>query len=171
MGERLKRNICSLDDHAILSEVRDIPIRKETHIGDALEYACRFWTKHLLETPSKTPHIEEVQNAIDKFFTVHLLYWIEVLAITGNLGTGVYSMNDIEKWYSLVSVPAVCLSNLFLMVFQAGITSKWTNDSQRFLLEHFDTIHNSPSNIYHSALLLSPSPWLHKCYTQNFHPW
>ena len=29
---------------------------------------------------------------------VHLLHWIEVLALTGNLGVGVYAMNDIEKW-------------------------------------------------------------------------
>ena len=51
------------------------------------------------------------------------------------------------------------------MVFQTGVTSKWTNDGQRFLLEHFDTIHNSPSQIYLSALSLSPSPWLHQCYS------
>jgi WD40 repeat protein len=39
------------------------------------------------------------------------------------------------------------------------------NDSQRFLLEHFDTIQNFPSQIYHSALPLSPpSSWLHKHY-------
>jgi WD40 repeat protein len=32
-------------------------------------------------------------------------------------------------------------------------------------LEHFDTIHNSPSQIYHSALPFSPSSsWLHKYY-------
>ena len=31
-------------------------------------------------------------------------------------------------------------------------------------MEHFDTIHNSPSHIYHSALPLSPPSWLHKCY-------
>jgi WD40 repeat protein len=37
------------------------------------------------------------------------------------------------------------------------------NDSQYFLLEHFDTIHNFPSQVYHSALPLSPSSsWLHK---------
>lgn len=42
---------------------------------------------------------------------------------------------------------------------------EWVNDTQRFLLEHFDTIHNSPSQIYHSALLFSPpSSWLQKCY-------
>jgi WD40 repeat protein len=39
------------------------------------------------------------------------------------------------------------------------------NDSQRFLLEHFDTIGNSPSQIYHFALTLSPaSSWLSKYY-------
>ena len=52
------------------------------------------------------------------------------------------------------------------MTFQAGVISKWTNDSQCFLLEHFDTIQNSPSHIYHSALPLSPSSsWLRKCYS------
>ena len=51
------------------------------------------------------------------------------------------------------------------MIFQAGVVSKWTNDSQRFLLEHFDKIKNSPSHLYHSALPLSPSSsWIHKCY-------
>ena len=113
MGERLKRNICDLDDYATLSEVKDLSVHKKAYIGDALEYACKFWTKHLLETPSKTPHIEAVQKAIDKFFTVHLLCWIEVLAITRNLGIGVYSMNDIEKWCSLVSVMWFTCQNLF----------------------------------------------------------
>ena len=52
------------------------------------------------------------------------------------------------------------------MIFQAGVESQWTNDTQRFLLEHFDTICTSPSHIYHSALPLSPSSsWLHKYYS------
>jgi WD40 repeat protein len=42
----------------------------------------------------------------------------------------------------------------------------WTNDVQRLLLEHFDTIQDSPSQIYHSALPLCPSSsWLCKCYS------
>ena len=56
------------------------------------------------------------------------------------------------------------------MIFQAGVTSKWTNDSQHFLLDHFDTINNSPSQIYHSALPLSPPSWLHQCYDAEFSP-
>jgi hypothetical protein len=109
MEKRLKRNICNLDNYSILSEVRDLSTQKKVHIGNALEYACRFWTKHLLEIPSSSSHVEEVQKAIDKFFTVHLLHWIEVLALIGNLGGGVYAMNDIEEWYNLVSsVQIIC---------------------------------------------------------------
>ena len=60
---------------------------------------------------------------------------------------------------------AVGFVKLILMVFQAGVKSKWANDSQQFLLEHFYTIHKSPLNIYHSALPLSPLSWLHRCYS------
>jgi WD40 repeat protein len=51
-------------------------------------------------------------------------------------------------------------------IIQAGVSSKWVNDSQRILLGNFDTIHNSPSHLYHYALPFSPSSsWLHKCYS------
>jgi len=44
----------------------------------------------------------------------------------------------------------------------------WTNDSKRLLLEHFDVIYNSPSQLYHSALPFCPSSsWLHECYSQD----
>ena len=103
MKERLRKNICNLDDHVSLSNVNDLPARRKTHIGDALEYACQFWTKHLLEIPSNGHNIEEVHKAIDEFFTTQLLYWIEVLTLTGNLNAGVYAINDVHKWYTSVS--------------------------------------------------------------------
>jgi len=54
------------------------------------------------------------------------------------------------------------------MVIQTGVSCKWINDSQRFLLEHFDTICDSPSQIYHFALPFSPpSSWLQKCYSME----
>ena len=103
MGERLKRNICNLDDHAILSEVNDISARKKDCIGDALGYACQFWTRHLLDTPATSPRVKEVQETIDQFFTRHLLNWIEVLVLVGNLNAGIYALNDIGQWYTRVS--------------------------------------------------------------------
>ena len=57
------------------------------------------------------------------------------------------------------------LQRYVLINIQAGISCMWTNDSQRFLLEHLDTIHESPSHIYHSALPFSPpTTWLQEHY-------
>jgi len=56
-----------------------------------------------------------------------------------------------------------------LISVQTGVPDKWTSDSKRFILENFDTIRNSPSQIYDSALTLCPSSsWVHQCYTPKF---
>ena len=166
MEKRLKKNICNLDDYAVPSKVKDFATHKKAYIGDGLEYACQFWTRHLLGISSSGPHIEEVQKRIDKFFRVHLLHWIEVLVLTGHLSVGVYAMNDIEQWYNMVGFVLIFLLRLVLIVLQIGIESKWANDSQRLLLEYFDIFQSSPSHIYHSALPLLPSSsWPHTCYS------
>ena len=103
MRERLIKNICKLDDHAVLSKVTDLSARQKDYIGNALEYACCFWTKHLLMIPSSSSYVDEVQKLIDKFFTTCLLHWIEVLSLTGNLNVGVHALNNIQQWYILVS--------------------------------------------------------------------
>ena len=109
MEKRLKRNICGLDDYADLNSVNDISAHRKGHIGDALEYACQFWTKHLIQSPSSGSDAGKAQQAIKKFFTTHLLFWIEVLIIMGNLDVCVHSINDIQQWYTLVSSrPAMC---------------------------------------------------------------
>ena len=103
MEEKLKRNICELDDYVVLTEVADLSVRKKKYIGDALEYSCQFWAKHLAKVPSDDHNIEKIHKTIDKFFTTYLLFWIETLAIMGGLGVGVYSINDVQQWYNSVS--------------------------------------------------------------------
>jgi len=103
MEERLKGRICDLDDHANISDANDLSACRKEYIGEALGYACQFWTRHLVRSPSSGPDVEKVQRAIVKFFKTHLLFWIEVLIIMGNLDASVYSINDIQQWYALVS--------------------------------------------------------------------
>ena len=167
MKERLKKNICNLHDYAILTEVEDLATYRTAYIGDALEYACCFWTNHLMKTPSSGPHVEEVQQAINRFFTTHLLFWIEVLSIMGILDAGVYALNNIQQWYTSVSPFKHRLKPISNFV-QTGIFCKWTTDSQHFILENFDAIHSSPSLVYHHALPFSPSlSWIHNCYCEE----
>jgi len=55
-----------------------------------------------------------------------------------------------------------------LIFLQAGVTDKWTSDSKHFILESFDIICNSPSQIYGPTLTLCPSSsWLHEYYTAD----
>ena len=103
MREKLKRNICNLDDYAVLSEAKCVSAQGVDNIGEGLKYACQFWTKHLLGVPSDCPCVQEVQKAIDQFFTKHFLHWIEVLVLVGNVCVCVYAINDIKQWYTLVS--------------------------------------------------------------------
>ena len=161
MKERLRRNICGLDDYTVLRGVEDLSTRQKTHIGGALEYACCFWTRHLVNTSGSG----QVQKAVDEVFTTHLLFWIEVLIILGKLDTGVHAINEVQQWYISVSCQWL-LGKVFVNVFvQAGFICQWAGDSQHFILEHYDAIHNSPSQIYHSALPLSPSKsWLYGQY-------
>ena len=103
MKERLKKNICDLDGYPLLDDIADITDRRKARIGSALEYACRFWTKHLLETPSSGSHVQQAKAQLDEFFTARLLFWIEVLSLTGHLNLGVYALYDIDQWYLSVS--------------------------------------------------------------------
>ena len=110
MMERLKKNICGLDDYAVLSEIQDLSGCQKVHIGDVLEYACCFWTKHLLKIPGNSTDIEKIQKAIDGFSTTYLLSWIEVLSLTGKLDVGVHALDDVQQWCVLVS----CLLIIYL---------------------------------------------------------
>jgi len=103
MKKGLRRNICNLDDYVLLSEVEDLSERRSAYIGDTLGYACQFWANHLINIPSSGPDVEEVWNMVDEFFTIHLLFWIEVLSLMEHLDVCVYALNSVQEWYTLVS--------------------------------------------------------------------
>jgi len=103
MNERLKKNICNLNDQAVLSEIKDLPAQRVIHIEGALEYACCFWTKHLAKVSSGSNRAEEAYQAINKFFETGFLFWIEALILMGKLDIGIYALNDIQQWCILVS--------------------------------------------------------------------
>ena len=111
MEQRLRRDICDLGG-SLLNKIDDPSGFGKDHIGDALEYACEFWTERLLKSPRSGSNTEKVQGGIDRFFTKHLLHWIEVLIMMKNLEASVHSLNDIKQWYTLVSFRHFMYSNI-----------------------------------------------------------
>ena len=167
MKRGLRKNICDLDGCPLLSDIEDLPDRRNACIGGALEYACQFWTKHLSEVPASGPHVKRVKAAINDLFTTRLLFWIEVLSLTEKLNLGVYALHDIDRWYLSVSCMGY-LSKHTLMHTQTGDSCEWTNDGQRLILSNFDSIRARPTDIYRHVLPFCPSSsWLHKWYTSE----
>jgi len=118
MNKRLERNICKLDDYVSLSDVEDLPVCRAAYIGAALEYACCFWTNHLMRVPVSSSDVKVVHKAISRFFKRHLLFWIEVLSLMEKLSAGVHALNNIQQWYVLVSCVEHMLENPSLHLFR-----------------------------------------------------
>ena len=78
MNQGLERNMCKLPDGATNLEVRDLKGRTEEHIGQALEYACRSWYKHLIGTIPAN-----IIPALQQFLEQKFLFWLEVLSVLG----------------------------------------------------------------------------------------
>ena len=96
MDKLLEKNMCSIPDYALNSEVDDLPRRIESSgICGALEYACRSWYKHLIVTKHRTA---DVVSALHRFSEGKFLFWLEVLSVLGAMGEAARALNTTVKW-------------------------------------------------------------------------
>jgi len=92
MGRSLKKNMCSIPDYTLNSEVGDLPKRvEESGICGALEYACRSWHKHLVITHYQTAN---VVSALQSFLEGRFTFWLEVLSVPGAVGDAVQALSN-----------------------------------------------------------------------------
>jgi hypothetical protein len=86
MNKALRYDICRIRDPSLLnSEVTDIEGRLLEHVSESLRYACRFWVAHWLEHIRIAGVQAQIPAGLGTFCAQHLLHWIEVLSLTGNL--------------------------------------------------------------------------------------
>jgi hypothetical protein len=161
MNGSLKKNICHFPPYALNRDIGDLDARKDRFIGGGLEYACRSWAKHLRFASRDDNDIGRIVKLLECFLKHHLLSWLEVLSIVGDMRCAVYSLRDVKGWFVAVSLNAL-LFILFLQNIILQVGSPDTNlldimkDSERFILRFFDVIGASACHLYHSALPWSP---------------
>jgi hypothetical protein len=86
MNHLLRYNMCHIRDPSLLNaEVTDLKDRVARYISAFLRYACRFWVTHWLEHIRAAGSRSKVPSAMEVFCSEHLLHWIEVLSLTGDL--------------------------------------------------------------------------------------
>ncbi|OCB90484.1 WD40 repeat-like protein [Sanghuangporus baumii] len=84
MAKGLRFNICNIRTSYIRNkEVPGLQERVKQRIHPHLEYACRYWSVHLCEV-SQSFISTTLLDQLKVFANFHLLYWLEVLSLTGN---------------------------------------------------------------------------------------
>jgi hypothetical protein len=109
MQKHLKRNICELEDGQMNSHVPDLDSRRTKYIGGDLKYSCRHWANHVAQVTHTGAEVGPIVKALRLFVFTHLLHWIEVLSLSGDLGAALDLLKTAQSWYP------VCLSYQPLM--------------------------------------------------------
>jgi hypothetical protein len=100
MDKSLKKNMCSIPDYTLNSNMDGLPERiKMNGIHGALEYACRSWYRHLIGTTDWTT---DVAAALHCLLEEKFLFWLEVLSIVGAVGDAAHALTATLEWLNKV---------------------------------------------------------------------
>ena len=174
MDKSLKKNMCSIPDYYLNSEVEDLSKRiEDSGIRGALEYACRSWYKHLTMTKHRSL---DMFTALCNFLEKKFVFWLEVLSVLGAVGDAARALIAITKWLNEVCLTVLLLDSLIFTQSQVQVSIdvdtllSTTADCLRFVTEFFEIISQSAPHICHSALLLVPrSSIVRRLYSQQIH--
>ncbi|KAF9645965.1 hypothetical protein BDM02DRAFT_382706 [Thelephora ganbajun] len=139
MNDGLERNLLSLPDYALNSEVEDLEARINDRISDALRYACRSWHSHLTKTEGDATG---VISHLRVFLEEKFLAWLEVVSVLRAARGATVGLEQLIAWLQEVSGNEELLDT--------------ARDYSRFVATFFEPISVSATHIYHSALELSP---------------
>ena len=166
MNRKLERNMCKLPDGVMNSEVGDLEERIEEQVDRALQYACRSWHKHLVDTVPV--HIIPI---LHHFLEKNFLFWLEVLSVLGAAREAVDALGMAAKLLDVRRVLPPVLSEIQFDCKQDSPTLNLVKDYLRFVIAFFEVISTSAPHIYHSALPLSPrTSTVHETYERYAHP-
>ncbi len=91
----LRFNICNLESSYLANkDIEDLNSRVDEHIPPALLYACRFWDDHLEHIDFETDLFGKLQT----FFEKKLLFWLEALSLTSNVGLASAACSALRVW-------------------------------------------------------------------------
>lgn len=99
MVRALKRNMCGIDDPSKLNrDIEDLQERRQAAYDEALLYACRYWSHHLIQLPSQGGVYESLLSAMQEFCSKALLYWIETASIFDDVEKAILMLGDALNW-------------------------------------------------------------------------
>ncbi|TFK68478.1 WD40 repeat-like protein, partial [Pluteus cervinus] len=102
MLKQLKFNICQLETSYLKnSDVENLYLKIQDHISSELQYACLYWSHHLVSTESTNTQLEFLLGAV--FVNVKTLMWIECLSLLNKIFHGIDSIKKLYLWLNKVN--------------------------------------------------------------------
>jgi hypothetical protein len=99
----LHRDICQIKNPSLLnSEITDLPAQIGKYIPAHIQYACRHWAHHV----SKSMMSYRLLDLLKDFCEQHLLHWIEVCSLLGELRGVLLSVAEVLPTLLVIFYPA-----------------------------------------------------------------
>ncbi|OQD81053.1 hypothetical protein PENANT_c030G04575 [Penicillium antarcticum] len=133
---KLKRNICGLTSDGTLRSEIDPQIISNC-LSPELQYSCRFWAQHLMQSHDPIPLIKDAFMFLQK----HFLHWIEAMSILG-LASELVRVVDLLQTMTLDE--------------EDPEIPEFLHDAKRFILKTRQIAENAPLQIYCSGLVFAP---------------
>ncbi|KIL65667.1 hypothetical protein M378DRAFT_10761 [Amanita muscaria Koide BX008] len=145
MDEHLKYNILGLGDWARFMSNEDglkedgiTEEQLQEKIPQQLRYACIYWANHL-----EVANVEDadLMKGLKKFVDEHMLHWLEVLSLIGNL----------DLAHRAIRV------GLTLLKSTSSDLHRLLSDASRFMPKFYEVVNRSALHTYYSALPFTPT--------------
>jgi hypothetical protein len=96
--KKLQKDICGIRDPTKLNqEFLDLPERVTQCISPCIQYACRHWSVHLSNGMLSSDLLELLHH----FCTHHLIHWVEVCSLLGNLKDALVMLNSVQTFLAV----------------------------------------------------------------------
>ena len=99
MDGSLKKNMFSIPNYALNSDMEGLQRVRESGIDSALVYACRSWYTHLVVSGHL---VSDVLSALLRFLEEKFIFWLEVLSVLGAVGDAARALTATLKWLNQV---------------------------------------------------------------------
>jgi hypothetical protein len=116
MNSCLTYDICDIRNPGIAN--LDVQDRIQETVTEALRYACRHWVAHLISfDPALIAERPELLETLRLFCQEHLLHWIEVVSLVGQVPAAHEMLSHAMTWCA-VSEKGCCM--------RRNVTDTWT---------------------------------------------
>jgi hypothetical protein len=113
MSKYLKKDTCNLQLPGALASGVDRD-RLNHYLPFAVQYACRYWVKHLQQCGMELRNHGQVHG----FLRTHFLHWLEVLSLIGKISDGVLAVKALESMLMVNNSIVLCSSNTLMQCSQ-----------------------------------------------------